>query len=776
MLCICFGVIIISSVTVLPFLPSESSRLLKGAYGEPSGVGANTTLPKNVTLISSTKNVSDNFNLHYLYGCTHYEYEGYHCDPISNEFTSYGILAEYSNISSATREPDYVNAKFGKGIHTTGAHALESLRTKIIPEYNTSQFSVYVSISPDKYDKVLGNPYMTLVAYKHGVYRPDHNSAGWIMEFVPNNTTTSRAVRFTVFDTNGTGISPKDVVIPNETFSELTGTFDGKTVRLFVNGVLMSQVPFNGKYSGQVEKGIIEKRKNFLTVAGDAYCTCNLATGIFDEIRYYNYPLNADMVRNINSLGDVLGKGLVGYWKFDGNLKDQSEFRNDMFYNTLIASMEFAPDGRLFYTEKNSGNIRIMIDDSVLPRPFVSIPDVHVDYEQGLLGLAIDDKFRLNHFVYVYYNYKDENTGNIYAKIVRYTALNNRASDPLVILDKIPASSEGVHTGGALMFNPVDDKLYVTVGDAVENYRAENLSSLNGKTLRLNRDGTIPADNPFPNSPVYTYGHRNMFGLAFDERGHGIVTEPGSAIYDEINSQIKGGNYGWPELQRPNVAPDPLANDTSIKPLRSYYITANPTQAIYYNGDKYPELKGKFVVGSFRGNLYAYKISEDGKKLLEEIMIKADVYPSLEVVPIASAPNGEIYFGAYDIFKLTGLDLTSRVETMQTVAINATNVKVSNLNYSESEKELGLELTDLRKPTAASLSIKIPKTLVEDLPPSYAFVSAHGDNSSDTKQKTDYPLEIDRHNNYNIMKIQFPTSAPEHLQITIEKSKVLVSY
>ena len=96
--------------------------------------------------------------------------------------------------------------------------------------------------------------------------------------------------------------------------------------------------------------------------------------------------------------------------------------------------------------------------------------------------------------------------------------------------------------------------------------------------------------------------------------------------------EITGGQ----NCRRPNVASDPMANDTSIKPLRSYYITSNPTQAIYYSGDRHPELKGKFVVGSFRGNLYAYKMSEDGKKLLEEIMIKTDVYPSLEVVPVAS--------------------------------------------------------------------------------------------------------------------------------------------
>jgi glucose/arabinose dehydrogenase len=621
-------------------------------------------------------------------------------------------------------------------------------------------------VSPDKYDGILGNPFMTLIAYKHGVYMDDANKAGWIMGFVPTNSTTSRLVRFTVFDTNGTGISPKDITIPNEKFSELVGTFDGKTVRLFVNRILMSQVEFKGNYSGQVEKDVIQKHNNFLTVAGDAYCTCNLATGIFDEIRYYNYSLGADMVKRVNSLIDVFGKGLVGYWKFDGTLNDNSQFRNDMFYNTLIASMAFAPDGRLFYTEKNSGNVRIMINDSILPLPFVSIPDIHVDYEQGLLGLGIDNKFGQNHFVYVYYNYKDEKNGNIYARVVRFTDLNNSGADPVVILDKIPASSTGFHTGGALMFNPIDDKLYVTVGDAIDNYRAENLSSLNGKTLRLNRDGTIPRDNPFPNSPVYTYGHRNMFGIAFDDKGHGIVGEPGSALYDEINSHIKGGDYGWPKLQSANMAPNPLANDSSIKPLRSYYVTSNPTQAIYYNGDRHPELKGKFIVGSFRGNLYAYKISEDGKKLLEEIIIRTNVYPSLEVVGIASSPSGEVYFGAYDIYKLGNLDSTSRIESMDIVGINTTNLKVSKINFSEPAKDLSIELTDV-KSDGASLSIKIPKNLTEDLIQNYKVIS---------KSQQDYPLEIGRRDSFNILKIKIPPNAPEKLQITLDKSKVLTSY
>jgi hypothetical protein len=89
-------------------------------------------------------------------------------------------------------------------------------------------------------------------------------------------------------------------------------------------------------------------RDNFLTIAGDAYCTCYLASGIFDEVGYYNFSLNSEQVRQIKNSSQIIGKGLVGYWKFDGDLKDYSGFKNDLFYNTLIASMAFTPDGRLF--------------------------------------------------------------------------------------------------------------------------------------------------------------------------------------------------------------------------------------------------------------------------------------------------------------------------------------------------------------------------------------------------------------------------------------------
>ena len=131
------------------------------------------------------------------------------------------------------------------------------------------------------------------------------------------------------------------------------------------------------------------------------------------------------------------------------------------------------------------------------------------------------------------------------------------------------------------MHSEPDDKLYIGVGDATNHEFAQDSGIFIGKVLRINRDGTIPQDNPFPNSPVYTLGHRNIFGFAFDKKDRdGIITENGDFHYDEINLIQKGGNYGFPALQPPNIAPELFRNNSSIKPLRSYWQTIGPTQAI----------------------------------------------------------------------------------------------------------------------------------------------------------------------------------------------------
>jgi glucose/arabinose dehydrogenase len=218
---------------------------------------------------------------------------------------------------------------------------------------------------------------------------------------------------------------------------------------------------------------------------------------------------------------------------------------------TPLGSMAFAPDERLFYTEKNTGVIRIMKDDKILQKPFAAISDVYVNWEQGLLGITLDPNYLDNRFVYLYYTVENEK-GTPINRVVRFTDNNNTGTDLRVLLDNIPAS-RGYHSGGALAFGP-DDKLYIIVGDATRDP-----SILIGKILRIDRDGTIPKDNPYPNSPVYTIGHRNMYGIAFDwKNGTGILAENGDELYDEIIWLKKVEIMVSPLFQPANIPPELL--------------------------------------------------------------------------------------------------------------------------------------------------------------------------------------------------------------------------
>ena len=198
-----------------------------------------------------------------------------------------------------------------------------------------------------------------------------------------------------------------------------------------------------------------------------------------------------------------------------------------------------------------------------------------------------------------------------------------------------------------------DDKLYITVGDAASPYWnvQQNSSSLLGKVLRINRDGTIPSDNPYPDSPVYNLGHRNMYGIAFDDQGFGIVTENGASLYDEINA-IEKRKLWISEFQPPDISP--ALSNSSIKPLRSYWQIIAPTQAIFYQGTNITELTGKFLFGvDMGGQIYALDLDNHNKSIIMEERINLKHYPYEPVIAIAESPDGEIYYGGYNILQVT---------------------------------------------------------------------------------------------------------------------------
>ena len=170
--------------------------------------------------------------------------------------------------------------------------------------------------------------------------------------------------------------------------------------------------------------------------------TCNLWTGTIDDLRLYNKPIGQNEIQNIflNKSSSIGSNNLVAHWTFDDTLNDISRSHNDGTEVTLIGGMTFAPDGRLFFTEKNNGKIKIMKDKQIYEKPFATISDYYVNWEQGLLGITVDPNFTQNHFIYLYYTSIDNKTGAPFNRLVRYTDIDNKAENQVVLIDNIPAS------------------------------------------------------------------------------------------------------------------------------------------------------------------------------------------------------------------------------------------------------------------------------------------------------------------------------------------------
>jgi glucose/arabinose dehydrogenase len=195
----------------------------------------------------------------------------------------------------------------------------------------------------------------------------------------------------------------------------------------------------------------------------------------------------------------------------------------------------FLPGGDALVSERTTGRILRIPAGSGRPRTVMRLPDVDTAAgEGGLLGVAVSPDYRRDRLVYAYYTTAQDN------RIVRF-----RLGGPVQpILTGLAAGV--IHDGGRIEFGP-DGKLYAGVGETGESGLAQDRTSLNGKILRIEPDGGVPADNPFPGSLVWTLGHRNVEGLAWDRGGRLWATEFGQNRFDEVNLIRPGRNYGWPE-------------------------------------------------------------------------------------------------------------------------------------------------------------------------------------------------------------------------------------
>ena len=260
-------------------------------------------------------------------------------------------------------------------------------------------------------------------------------------------------------------------------------------------------------------------------------------------------------------------------------------------------------DERIFVSEK-SGKIHVVTSSGKLDSPLISLQTPEI-FGGGLLGITTHPDFENNHYLYAYYTYEENE--NLWNKVIRITEENSKAVDVITILDKIPGSA--FSNGGVIKFGP-DGKLYVGTG-SVSDYSDEpqNLDSLAGKILRLNDDGTIPSDNPFEKSYVFTLGHRNPTGLAWNSQGQMYATDSGPTKNDEINLIKAGSNYGWPEVQ----CFSKIVN--LVNPLECFDPGLEPGGIIFYSGDKF-DIDNQMILATQKAtNLFKVQINDDGVNL-----------------------------------------------------------------------------------------------------------------------------------------------------------------
>lgn len=300
--------------------------------------------------------------------------------------------------------------------------------------------------------------------------------------------------------------------------------------------------------------------------------------------------------------------------------------------------MVFTGPDRMIFSER-TGAIWAMISGELQSEPLLVFEEIAQSGEAGLMGLAIDPNYQQNRYLYVCLAYPDE--GGITDRIERLIDRGDRLEQDQVILDQIPAAQ--FHAGCQLGFGP-DDKLYASTGDALDKNLAQDRVSLAGKILRMNRDGSVPADNPFPDSLIYSLGHRNSQGFDWHPvSGELYASEHGPSLFDgpaggdEINWIQAGQNYGWPEVSHLESDPD------YYDPLLVFTPAEAPASGHFYTGDVFPQFTNQFLVGALRGEgLLAIEIDPR----LPDQVIQYQKLP-IEVGRIravTTSPDGLIYF------------------------------------------------------------------------------------------------------------------------------------
>lgn len=346
-----------------------------------------------------------------------------------------------------------------------------------------------------------------------------------------------------------------------------------------------------------------------------------------DYFAVLDKPLDVGEVRTLN--GNI-----------DNDISDVSYAIETVATGLVVPwSFVWTSPSRMLVTER-SGQVRVIEDGKLLTDPIYTFDDVARFGEAGLLSVALDPNYASNSHVYFSLTRQTKNGNEL--QVVRLTEEDGSLKNPIIIISGIPAAQ--YHDGSALAFGP-DGKLYLTTGDATDKNTPQNLDSIAGKTLRLNSDGSVPDDNPFPNSLVYSYGHRNSQGIDWhsvtgelyaSEHGPSVIDGPTGG--DEVNRIVAGENYGWPLVSHEQTL------DGAKDPLVVFTPAEAPASMLVYSGKVFPQFTNNLFFGALRGEGIVRLVldSSNPDKVVQTEKLSGVEFGRIRFV--AEGPDGYIYF------------------------------------------------------------------------------------------------------------------------------------
>jgi glucose/arabinose dehydrogenase len=308
-------------------------------------------------------------------------------------------------------------------------------------------------------------------------------------------------------------------------------------------------------------------------------------------------------------------------------------------------ALAFLPDGRMLVTQR-SGQIRIVTRNGQVSAPIAGVPAVYSSGQGGLLDIALAPDFATSRLVY--FSFGEPGDGGAATAVARARFADDRLQDTTVIFRAVPRTGGGAHFGSRLAFGR-DGTLFVTTGERFQFDPAQDLSGHLGKVLRINRDGSVPADNPFVGRSgvrpeIWSYGHRNVEGAAIHpETGKLWTHEMGPAGGDELNITEAGRNYGWPLVSWGRhyggaAIPAPTTRPDFAQSIRHWVPVIAPSGMAFYTGDAIPQWRGNLLIGGMVARAIV-RLTLNGEQVTAEERISLGG----RIRDVRQGPDGAVY-------------------------------------------------------------------------------------------------------------------------------------